>query len=386
MILRTHNRIILLENSEKYIAALKNAIDSAHHNIFLETYIFKNDLFGKTIAQALCNAAKRGVFVHLVLDGFGARNVQKDFLPSFERAHVHTLFFRPEKSLFDFQKKRFRRLHRKLCVVDEQIAFIGGMNIDCALQGTLRLDFSAQIEGEVVLDILKSLKKLAQKLYRIQKIKMPQAPVVHHRLPNILEEECAEIAFLMRDNVQHRHDILFGYLRAIESAKKEIIIANAYFLPGFWLSKALLNAASRGVKIRIILQGKSNVPFLLSATRFLYQKLIQAGIEINEYQPGLLHAKVAVIDERWCTIGSSNMDPFSLRLNQEANVLVLHPPLAQKIKKILMLTVEKHCMHYPEQALKHFGLGQKMLQAASFFVIRSLFHFLRYTNEQWDDH
>lgn len=387
MFLKTHNRVELLASSANYIAHLKSAIDSACECVFLETYIFANDSAGNTIAQALQNAARRGVSVNVILDGFGAKNAESDFAQAFQNAGVRLLFFRQEKSVFSFKRQRLRRLHSKLAIIDYKIAFVGGMNIDADPKGTTRLDFAARIEGEVLTDIARHMLRQWQNLCRAQGFKRDFFHCDFHAENCIAAEQSnAEVGFLIRDNFRHRHDILNSYLRAIESAKKEIIIANAYFLPGFWLSQALLNAASRGVKIRIILQGKSNVPFLLSATRFLYQKLIQAGIEIYEYQPGLLHAKVATIDERWLTIGSSNMDPFSLLLNKEANILVLSNILAKELKKKLELTMANDCVYYSAHAPRRQSFLKRTVQALSFWMIRAILKLLHYNQSQWDDH
>ena len=384
MLLKTRNRVELLSTSADYIAHLKSAIDSARECVFLESYIFANDIAGKTIAESLQNAAQRGVSVNVVLDGFGAKNAEHDFAESFKKAGVHLLFFRPEKSVFSLKRHRLRRLHRKLVTVDCKIAFVGGMNIDADPEGTTRLDFAARIEGDVVADVVKHMLRQWQSLCRSQGIKFHFN--FHPENSISAEESNAEVGFLIRDNLRHRHDILNSYLRAFGSAKDEIIIANAYFWPGFLIANALFAAAARGVKIRIILQGQSDIPLLLSATRFLYKRLRSAGIEIYEYQPGLLHAKVAVIDKRWVTIGSSNMDPFSLLLNKEANILALSGVLAKELQKKLELTVEKDCVYYSAQMLKRAGFLKRTMQALSFLVIRAVLKLLHYNQSQWDDH
>lgn len=387
MLLKTRNRVQLLKNSADYIAHLKKAIDASKKCVFLESYIFANDIAGQTIAESLANAAQRGVLVNVVLDGFGAKGAEHDFADFFQKSGVHLVFFRPEKSLFAFKRQRLRRLHRKLATIDCQMAFVGGMNIDSDPPGTKRLDFTAQIEGEIVFDIVQQMVKQWQSLSRAQKLKWNFSPLDFQAKNSIQSKESnAEVGFLIRDNLRHRHDILNSYLRAFASAKKEIIIANAYFLPGFLIANALFSAANRGVKIRIILQGCPHIPFLLSATRFLYKRLLCAGIEIYEYQPGLLHAKVAVIDERWITIGSSNMDPFSLLLNKEANILALSPILAKDLKKNLTLTVEKDCVYYSAQVPRRLSFLERAKQAMSFFVVRAILKLLHYNQSQWDDH
>ena len=141
--------------------------------------------------------------------------------------------------------------------------------------------------------------------------------------------------FLVRDNIRHRRDIEDAYLQAIEQAQFEIILANAYFLPGLNFRHALLDAAGRGVRVVLLLQGRTDHRLLHYASHALYGSFLCAGMEIYEYHKGFMHAKVAVIDEHWATVGSSNLDPFSLLLALEANVVVDDASFAKKLKHSL---------------------------------------------------
>jgi cardiolipin synthase len=141
-------------------------------------------------------------------------------------------------------------------------------------------------------------------------------------------------AFVIRDNLRHRRDIENAYLAAIENAKSEILIANAYFMPGRRFRRVLMRASKRGVRVRLLLQGRMEY-FLMIATHAFYSIFLQAGIEIYEYRKSFMHAKVAVIDDDWVTVGSSNIDPFSLLLAREANVIVLDKAFAQTLKQDL---------------------------------------------------
>ena len=131
----------------------------------------------------------------------------------------------------------------------------------------------------------------------------------------------ARARLLLRDNVTHRHDIERAYLKAIGESRHEIVIANAYFIPGRKLRRALTLAAERGVRVRLLLQGRYEHFLQYRAARPVYRRLVDAGIEIHEYAPSALHAKVAVVDQRWCTVGSTNLDPLSMLLAREANVM-----------------------------------------------------------------
>jgi cardiolipin synthase len=138
-------------------------------------------------------------------------------------------------------------------------------------------------------------------------------------------------ALLWRDNVRHRHDIERAYLRAIGTARQELVIANAYFIPGRRLRRALEHAVRRGVRVRLLLQGRYETFFQYHAARPVYAGLLKAGVEIHEYAPSALHAKVAVVDSRWATVGSTNLDPLSLLLAREANVVSTDPVWAHQL-------------------------------------------------------
>lgn len=146
----------------------------------------------------------------------------------------------------------------------------------------------------------------------------------------------SSLAYVTRDNFRHRRDIEREYWRAISVAKNEILIMSPYFLPGRHLRNALKRAAQRGVKVQILLQGIADHPMLQMATHSLYDSLLDAGITIYEYQPAMLHGKVAVIDRQWATVGSSNLDQFSLLLNREANIFALDHAFAENLYRSVM--------------------------------------------------
>ena len=145
----------------------------------------------------------------------------------------------------------------------------------------------------------------------------------------------ASLAFVSRDNVRHRRNIERAYLAAIKAAKTEVLIAVPYFLPGRRLRQTLLAAARRGVRVEILLQGAADHPIMQLATEAMYAQLLEAGVVIYEYEAAMLHAKVAVIDQHWATVGSSNLDPFSLLLNREANIVALDAGFASVLRASL---------------------------------------------------
>ena len=318
------NRVTLLRSGTEYFPALTRSIEQARTEIFLETYIFADDPTGRSVATALCRASQRGVRVHVLLDGFGAKNMSAPLLQRMLDAHVVVLVYRRKISPLTLRRHRLRRMHRKIAVVDGCTAFVGGINVidDNNTPGQIppRYDFSVQIEGPLLAPIQYEVTRLwrwvafanlQRRWSDAERAEVDASPKGTQRA-----------ALLVRDNIRHRTDIEEGYLEAIDAAREEIIIANAYFLPGIRFRHALGRAAGRGVRVVLLLQGRVEYMLLHYASRALYGSLLDAGIEIHEYHDGFMHAKVAVVDGHWATVGSSNIDPFSLTLAREANVVV----------------------------------------------------------------
>jgi len=318
------NRLTLLRSGAEYFPELEAAIREARRDFYLETYIYADDATGRRIAKALCEAAARGVAVHVLIDGFGSKELSKEILQRLRDAGVRLLVFRPEIWSISFRRDRLRRMHRKVAVADARVAFVGGINIiddmDTPRQVPPRYDFAVKIEGPLVGPVLDAVERLWNRvaLRRLQR----GWHVKHSTTAGPAPTGPQRAALVVRDNVRHRRDIEEVYLAAIESAREEIMIANAYFFPGRRFRRALARAAARGARVILILQGRVEYMLLHYASRALYGTLLEAGVEIYEYHKSFMHAKVAVVDGHWATVGSSNIDPFSLMLAREANVVV----------------------------------------------------------------
>ena len=327
------NTITLLENGEAFFPALLEAIDAARQEILLQTYIFAADATGRRVADALAQAAARGVSVRVLVDGFGGLAFVRKLMDQLNAAGVETLIFRRERRLFSLHRQRLRRLHRKVTVIDGRIAFVGGINIiddfDTEAPEHPRYDYAVRIEGTLLDPILTSSRRLWRRVaWRSLHRRIRGRSSVGAQSGAI---GSTRAAFLIRDNLRHRADIENAYLDAIANAREEIVLANAYFFPGLRFRHALLTAAARGVKITLLLQGVADHPMMQYATRALYPVFLENGIRLFEYQRSVLHAKVAVIDRQWATVGSSNIDPFSLMLAREANVAVIDRKFAAKL-------------------------------------------------------
>jgi len=342
------NALTLLTNGEEYFPALIKAIDGALHQVHLETYIFELDATGRQIADALKNAAQRGVGVHVLVDGYGSQTLPKTFIAEMLAAGVEWLIFRPAISPWTLKRVRLRRLHRKLAVVDGRIAFATGINIiddlnPPALEAP-RFDYAVTVQGPLVAEMhravshlwmLTAWSQLKRRWARREKNKSQSAEFAP---PHPAGKQRA--ALVMRDNFRHRRDIEREYLRAIGHAREEIIISNSYFLPGARFRRALVAAAARGVRVVLLLQGRVEYRLQHYATHALYGSLLDAGVEIHEYHKSFLHGKVAVIDTHWATVGSSNIDPFSLLLSREANVVAMDTAFATELRDSLNLAIK----------------------------------------------
>jgi cardiolipin synthase A/B len=336
------NDVRLLRNGTEYFPALLQALDSAQYEIFIETYIYELDEVGQQVTAALLHAASRGVQVHLLLDGFGCRHFPENIREQLEQAGVQVLFYRPKISPWTFKRNRLRRLHRKLVTVDAQIAFVGGINIidDMDVPGNMgpRIDYAVRVQGPLLPEIQLRIERLWQRIAWMH-LQVRYASTVDGDIkPGIAGTVRA--AFVIRDNVLHRRDIERMYLQAIGRAREDILIANAYFLPGRRFRRALIAAAQRGVRVRLLLQGRLEYVFM-TATHAIYHQLLDGGIEIYEYRKSFMHSKVAVVDNKWATVGSSNIDPFSLLLAREANVAIMDNAFATTLKHDLERAIQE---------------------------------------------
>ena len=348
---KTGNAVTLLENGVQLFPALCEAFDQATRSIQVEIYIFRLDAAGAKILHHLKLAALRGVRVRVMLDGFGSAQDEQAIQSELQSVGAQCRIYRPEPREFtlkSFDFKRLRRLHRKIVVVDSRLAFIGGVNFEddylthepLKHVGDPRFDYAVQVTGPLVAEAVHAQDLLWLRLNWRLLLRAPRTwrhlRFRHQRHRGTLHPAAgnARAALVLRDNLRYRTSIETVYLEGITHAQETIIIANAYFLPGRKLRHALINAARRGVKVKLLLQGKIEYRMQYHATRWIYDQFLRAGIEIYEYLPSFLHAKVAVLDDV-STVGSSNLDPFSLLLAREANVVIDDTAFTQTLRESL---------------------------------------------------
>ncbi len=384
------NDLQLLCGGKDFFAQLEQQLDSAKKEVFVETYIFENDASGQRIAKALARAAQRGVAVHLVIDGFGSKSIHDELIEVFASGPVQWQIFRPEKTYLTLERQRLRRLHRKLSVIDGETAFVGGINMlddyNDPNFGALtqpRFDFAVQIRGPLVASIHQVVSRMWWQLSLTRRNKKQllantsdSGAMQRSRfaLPDSIVSVVAvagslKAKFIPRDNFRFRAAIENSYLRAIDRSKREIVIANAYFLPGIKFRRSLIQAAKRGVRVRLLLQGLAEYKLQHWATQALYQELLQAGIDIYEYKRSFLHAKVAVMDD-WSTVGSSNIDPFSLLLAREANVVINDPGFARQLQTQIELGMAQGAQQVSPQQHMRLSWPKRLVHKGAFIVLR----------------
>ncbi len=380
------HELVLQKNGTRYFPRLCADIDAARQSVYLETYIFAADETGRMLSQALQRAASRKVSVHVLLDGFGSAEFPQSWVDELRNSGVDVQWFRREISPFTLRPNRLRRLrrmHRKLAVIDGEVAHISGINIINDIPANEdfdapRLDYAVRVKGRIALEVQETMLHLWHKVKWVSLRK--RIGRLRARLRGTPKKKTeASIELLVRDNFRHRHDIEHAYMQAIEQAQHEIIIANAYFLPGRALRQALKDAAKRRVRVVLLLQGK--VEYLLQhyATLALYGQLLDAGIEIYEYRDSYLHAKVGVVDGAWATVGSSNLEPFSLLLALEANLVVRDEGFAGALRSSLLRAISEGGRKVERKQLNGLSI---LLARLSYFFIRALVGMLGLTNKR----
>lgn len=374
--LRDGNRLRWFASASPYFDALVEAIAGARHSVNLETYIFADDRVGRRVIDALVGAAARGVQVRVLIDGYGGGDFAQRLVRRLAPQGVAVRIYRPAH-WWRPQRHMFRRLHRKIVVIDDRIAFVGGINVNDDPERDEhdgdrigpRLDVAVQCEGPIVAAVAHAVHRLWWSIgvVGLRELSEPPPP---RPWPAPPEADGVRAAFLLRDSFRNRHTIERSYLAAIRLAKNEILLANAYFLPGRRFRHALIRAVRRGVRVRLLLQGRIEYPIQYYAQRALYGQLLDAGIEIFEYRDSYLHAKVAVVDEDWATVGSSNIDPLSLLLAREANVLVRDAAFAQALRNLLESAIRNGSQLLHARRFSKRSRGERVIDWVNYGIVR----------------
>ncbi|WP_420429025.1 cardiolipin synthase ClsB [Algiphilus sp.] len=372
---REDNAIDLLENGEEFFPAVFDDIRAARHEVIIETFIWYEDAIGRGLREVLIGAAARGVKVDITVDGHGSALLGKDFIQPLTDAGGRVHVFGPMAPKLGKHPNLLHRLHRKIVVIDGRIAHIGGINFSDAHMRYYgpesKQDYAVRMQGPVVEDIrhfcYQAIGESAEPRWR-------RLGDVLRRVPSewLNPRASAQALFITRDNTRHRHDIEAMYLKALRGAQRDVVIMNSYFYPSYRFLRAMRQAVQRGVRLRLILQGNPDKQYVKFASRTLYDYLIGIGVEVWEYVERPSHAKVAVVDDHWATVGSSNLDPFSLALNLEANLVVRDRALNRALRASLERVLAQHSRPVTRAEVAHRHRLWHLWRTMSFHLLRYL--------------
>ena len=378
----TRNEVRLIHAGREYFDVLKEMINRATESIHLQTYIFDDDDTGTEIGEALINAAKRNVKVFLLADGYASQSISAAFLHRLRDNGVNFRFFEPI-----FRSKYFyfgRRLHHKIVVADAKCALVGGINISNRYNDwdgkPAWLDFALYVEG----GIARELCVLCYKTWKgfPQKTGITPCQPARTHLDSKSSDESL-VRMRRNDWVRRENQISASYIEMLTKAKNEITILCSYFLPGREIRNQLIRAANRGVKVTVIMAGRSDVKIAKQAERFIYNDLLENHIDIFEYQKTILHGKIMVCDQEWLTIGSYNVNNISAYASIELNLDVYDPVFAKKVNEALHGIAMNDCIAITKEWIKKKNtVLEKFLQWSSYELIRLIFYLFTFYFKQ----
>ena len=358
-----HNKIQLIRGGDAYFRFLEKLIAQARYSIFIRIYIWVNDETGSAIAEQLIRAAERNVAVFILADGYASQNLPREFIRKLREKGIHFRFFEPllRSSHFYFG----RRMHEKMVVVDGVHALVGGINFAIRYNDTdgvpAWLDFALYSCGES-----------AKQLYNYctddwPNFTIPDPPPYPEGL---MEHKCS-VRVRRNDWVKGKHEVWKTYFNWFNQANRSITIMCSYFLPGQVLRHRLSMAARRGVKIKLILAGRSDIPLAKYAEQYLYAWMLRNGIEIYEYQPSVLHAKLMAVDDHWVTIGSFNVNNVSAYASKELNLDVRNKTFASSVARLMDKIIEEDCVQVTEKNfISNATFFKRFLQKSAYEFIR----------------
>jgi cardiolipin synthase len=378
----TENKVRLVHGGREYFGLLKELINGAKETIHLQTYIYDDDETGKEIGDALIAAARRNVTVHLLADGYASQTMSQSFINHLRESGVNFRFFEPI-----FKSRYFyfgRRLHHKILVVDTRYAIVGGINIsnrynDCNDE-TAWLDFALYVEGKIARELCVLCYKTWTGFPRVMGI----TPCERKKLYFDIEMEDKSFARMRRNDwVRGKNQISSSHIEMLKNARREVTILCSYFLPGREIRNHLIRAAHRGVRVRVIMAGRSDVKIAKQAERFIYKDLLNNNIEIFEYQKTILHGKITVCDNRWLTIGSYNVNNISAYASIELNLDVYDRVFAEEVSDMLQKIASEDCIRITKEWVeKKANVFERIIQWTSYEIIRFIFYLFTFYFKQ----
>ena len=364
------NKVKLIRGGKEYFKLLTDLIDSSIHSIHLQTYIFDDDETGSLIGDAMINAAHRNVQVYFIADGYASRVMSSSFINRLQNAGIHFKFFEPL-----FKSKHFylgRRLHHKVVVADGKHALVGGLNITNRYNDIhgkpAWLDFALYVQGEAAVQLFQICADMWKPTYP----KLAELPGdIDIFLATIPEKEYCSVRVRRNDWVKNKIEIWRSYLQLFNHANKSIVIMCSYFLPGWELLSRLRKAINRGVEVKIILTGPTDVRIAKYAERYLYYWMLKNKITLFEYQPTVLHAKLAITDGHWVTLGSYNINNISAHASIEINLDIRNKLFAQKVQKEIQEIIERDCILITNENYKaSYNWPKRLWHKVSYLVVQ----------------
>ncbi len=366
-----HNTVNLLKGGLPYFSTLIELIDNATSSLQMQFYIYEDDATGIDIANHLIQAAKRGVIVQILLDGYASRKLSPNFKKKLRSNGIRLRFFEPI-----LKSKKFyfgRRLHHKIVVADGQRALVGGINISDRYNDTpgqsAWLDWAIYVKGEAAYELYKICDQFYSK---------NSEENIHLDIETIMKSSDTKTNTPLRirrnDWVMNKNEISASYMNMFKQAEHSIIIMSSYFIPGAFFKRNIIKALSRGISIKLILAGISDIGIAKYAEKYLYRWALRHGIEIYEYKHNILHGKIAVSDNSFVTVGSYNINDISALASIELNVDIENKDFATSVSRILTNIIENECERVsPLKAIKSFSLLEQVTHWVSYELFRITF-------------
>ncbi|MBI1344241.1 MAG: phospholipase [Terrimonas sp.] len=366
------NKVKLVRGGKAYFETLLAMIGQARYSLHLQTYIYDEDRTGLAVADALVQAAARGVKVFMLLDGYASQKLSKNFIQRLKTAGIHFRWFSP---LFRTRYFYFgRRMHHKVIVVDENLGLVGGVNISNRyndLPGQPAwLDWAVFAEGEVS----RELYNLCSDLWNKSSWGKTLRDVLDGDANFRFRPGSCFVRVRRNDWVRGKSQISRSYIEMFKKAKSHILIMSSYFLPGNVFRKNMMKAARRGVVMKVVVAGKSDVWLAKEAERYIYSWLLRNGVLLYEYQPNVLHGKLSTYDNRWVTVGSYNVNNISAYAAIELNLDILDGNFAGIVTEEMNRIILQDCIQVDKDSYNLSNTFLKRIwQKACYEFIRLVF-------------
>ena len=371
-----HNKVELVRGGREYFERLVKMIDEANHTIHLQVYIFNDDETGTLVVKALEKAAGRGVQVYVLVDGYASQGLSKDFIVHARDAGINFRFFEPLLKSHNFYFGR--RLHHKVVVTDAGYCMVGGINIANRYNDmpgeNAWMDWGIFAEGEVAADLSRICGELWQKTAKA----VGYSSGYFELSPSLLQQHCL-VRARRNDWVRKYNQVSGSYIEMFHRATEQITIMSSYFLPGRIMRKKIEAASKRGVSIRLVLAGNSDIMITKYAERYIYRWIFKNKIKLYEYQGNVLHGKLSMYDEKWVTAGSYNVNFISAYASIELNLDIANENFARSVKLTIDHIIKDECVEISENEYRsRHNFFQRIMYRMSYDFIQLVFFLITF--------